>query len=97
MELIEQLVTLDKNNLKDITFEGQSIYALQDVIQEIGLYNESLMYENDMYFSSSIKLRGLDGYEKQKLDKADVNNVLYDEVLTLDLEYKDGFIIHINK
>lgn len=96
MELIEQLVTLDKNKLKDITFEGQSIFDLQEVIQAIGLYNENIMYENDMYFSSSIKLKGLDGYEKQKLDDADVNNILYEEVLTLDLEYKDGFIIHIN-
>lgn len=97
MQLIEQLVTLDKNNLKDITFEGQSIYNLQDVIQEIGLYNENIVYETEMYNSFSIKLKGLDSYEKQKLDLADVNSILYEEVLTLDLEYKDGFIIHINK
>ena len=43
MELIEQLVTLDKNDLKDITFEGQSIYELQDVIQEIGMGNENIL------------------------------------------------------
>lgn len=97
MILIEQLVTLDKNNLKDITFEGQSIYNLQDVIQEIGLYNENIVYETEMYASFSIKLKGLDSYEKQKLEETDVNNVLYEEVLTLDLEYTDGFIIHINK
>ena len=97
MVLIEQLVTLDKNNLKDITFEGQSIYSLQDVIQEIGLYNENIVYETEMYNSFSIELKGLDSYEKQKLEEADVNNVLYEEVLTLDLEYKDGFFIHINK
>lgn len=97
MVLVEQLVTLDKNDLKDITFEGQSIYALQDVIQEIGLYNENIMYEMERYNNFSIMLGGIDGYEKQKLARADVNNVLYDEVLTLDLEYKDGFIIHINK
>lgn len=97
MILIEQLVTLDKNNLTDITFEGQSIYNLQDVIQEIGLYNENIVYETEMYASFSIKLKGLDSYEKQKLEETDVNNVLYEEVLTLDLEYADGFIIHINK
>lgn len=97
MVLVEQLVTLDKNDLKDITFERRSIYALQDVIQEIGLYNENIMYEMERYNNFSIMLGGIDGYEKQKLEKADVNNVLYDEVLTLDLEYKDGFIIHINK
>lgn len=97
MVLIEQLVTLDKNNLKDITFEGQSVYNLQDVIQEIGLYNENIVYETEMYDSFIIRLKGLDSYEKQKLEGTDVNNVLYDEVLTLDLEYKDGFVIHINK
>ena len=97
MVLIEQLVTLDKNNLKGITFEGQSIYNLQDAIQEIGLYNENIVYESEMYNSFSIKLKGLGSHEKQKLKETDVNNVLYEEVLTLDLEYKDGFIIHINK
>lgn len=97
MVLIEQLVTLDKNNLKDITFEGQSIYNLQDVIQEIGLYNENIVYETEMYNNFWIELKGLGSYEKQKLEGTDVDNVLYDEVLTLDLEYKDGFVIHINK
>ena len=37
MYLVEQLVTLNKNDLKDITFEGESIYHVQEIIQDIGL------------------------------------------------------------
>ena len=42
MHLVEQLVTLNKNDLKDITFEGWSIYHIQEIIQDIGLYNENI-------------------------------------------------------
>ncbi|MGP5096235.1 hypothetical protein [Staphylococcus equorum] len=97
MELIEQLVTLDKNDLKDITFEGQSIYELQDVIQEIGMGNENIIYVTDVYDSVTVKLRGLDAEEKQRLKESDVYNILYEEVLTLDVECNNGITVHINK
>lgn len=97
MELIEQLVTLDKNDLKDITFEGQSIYELQDVIQEIGMGNENIVYVTDVYDSVTVEIRRLDAEEKQRLKDCDVNNILHEEVLTLDVECNNGITIHINK
>lgn len=97
MQLIEQLVTLEKNNLKDITFEGESIYELQDLIQELGLGNDDIIYKTEMYNSFKLEIRGLTSDEEERLQERDINDVLYEEVLTLDVAYQDGFIIHINK
>jgi len=97
MQLIEQLVTLEKNDLKDITFEGESIYELQDLIQELGLGNDDIIYKTEMYNSFKLEIRGLTSDEEERLQERDINDVLYEEVLTLDVAYQDGFIIHINK
>jgi len=97
MQLIEQLVTLEKNDLKDITFEGESIYELQEFIQELGLGNDDIIYKTKMYNSFTVEIKGLASDEEEKLQDKDVNDVLYEEVLTLDVECDDGVIIHINK
>ncbi|OEK58973.1 hypothetical protein [Staphylococcus equorum] len=97
MILLEQLVTLNKRDLIDITFEGQSIYSLQDVIQEVGISNENIIYETRTFNQVEIKLKNVESDEKEKIEAVDTEEILYEEVLTLDVEYKDGFIIHINK
>lgn len=97
MQLIEQLVTLEKNDLKDITFEGESIYELQDLIQELGLGNDDIIYKTEMYNSFKLEIKGLTSDDEERLQDRDINDVLYEEVLTLDVAYQDGFIIHINK
>lgn len=97
MQLIEQLVTLEKNDLKDITFEGESIYELQDFVQELGLGNDDIIYKTEMYNSFTVEIKGLASDDEEKLQDKDVNDVLYEEVLTLDVECNDGVIIHINK
>lgn len=97
MILLEQLVTLNKRDLIDITFEGQSIYSLQDVIQEVGISNENIIYETRTFNQVEIKLKNVESDEKEMIEAVDTEEILYEEVLTLDVEYKDGFIIHINK
>ena len=64
MYLVEQLVALDKNDLKDITFEGESIYHIQEVIQDIGLYNENIGIVNSFTGFGEIEFVNLPVYQK---------------------------------
>lgn len=96
MYLVEQLVTLNKNELKDITFEGESIYHIQEVIQDIGLYNENIGIINSFTGFGEIELVNLPIYHEVELDKYK-DLLLYEEVFTLDFEVNNGIIVHINK
>lgn len=96
MYLVEQLVTLDKNDLKDITFEGESIYHIQEVIQDIGLYNENIGIVNSFTGFGEIEFVNLPIYHEVGLDKYK-DLLLYEEVFTLDFEVNNGIIVHINK
>lgn len=96
MYLVEQLVTLNKNELKDITFEGESIYHIQEVIQDIGLYNENIGIINSFTGFGEIELVNLPIYQEVELDKYK-DLLLYEEVFTLDFEVNNGIIVHINK
>lgn len=96
MYLVEQLVTLDKNDLKDITFEGESIYHIQEVIQDIGLYNENIGIINSFTGFGEIELVNLPIYQEVELDKYK-DLLLYEEVFTLDFEVNNGIVVHINK
>ena len=89
--------TLDKNNFEDITFEGESIYFLQELIQELGLYNEDIVYKMAGYNSFTIEIKDIEPEELDRLEEADRDDILYEEVLTLDVECNDGVVIHINK
>lgn len=96
MYLVEQLVTLNKNDLKDITFEGESIYHIQEVIQDVGLYNENIGIINSFTGFGEIEFVNLPIYHEVELGKYK-NLLLYEEVFTLDFEIDNGIIVHINK
>lgn len=96
MYLVEQLVTLDKNDLKDITFEGESIYHIQEVIQDIGLYNENIGIVNSFTGFGEIEFVNLPIYHEVELETYK-DLLLYEEVFTLDFEVNNGIIVHINK
>lgn len=96
MYLVEQLVTLDKNDLKDITFEGESIYHIQEVIQDIGLYNENIGIVNSFTGFGEIEFVNLSIYHEIELEKYK-DLLLYEEVFTLDFEVNNDIIVHINK
>lgn len=96
MYLVEQLVTLDKNDLKDITFEGESIYHIQEVIQDIGLYNENIGIVNSFTGFGEIEFVNLPVYHEVELETYK-DLLLYEEVFTLDFEVNNGIIVHINK
>lgn len=96
MYLVEQLVTLNKNDLKDITFEGESIYHIQEVIQDIGLYNENIGIVNSFTRFGEIEFVNLPIYHEVELEKYK-DLLLYEEVFTLDFEVNNGIIVHINK
>lgn len=96
MYLVEQLVTLDKNDLKDITFEGWSIYHIQEIIQDIGLYNENIGVVNSFTGFGEIEFVNLPIYHEIELEKYK-DLLLYEEVFTLDFEVNNGIIVHINK
>lgn len=96
MYLVEQLVTLDKNDLKDITFEGESIYHIQEVIQDIGLYNENIGIVNSFTGFGEIEFVNLPIYHEVELETYK-DLLLYEEVFTLDFEVNNGIIVHVNK
>ena len=96
MYLVEQLVTLDKNDLKDITFEGESIYHIQEIIQDIGLYNENIGIVNSFTGFGEIEFVNLPVYHEVELETYK-DLLLYEEVFTLDFEVNNGIIVHINK
>lgn len=96
MYLVEQLVTLDKNDLKDITFEGESIYHIQEIIQDIGLYNENIGIVNSFTGFGEIEFVNLPIYHEVELETYK-DLLLYEEVFTLDFEVNNGIIVHINK
>lgn len=96
MYLVEQLVTLNKNELKDITFEGESIYHIQEVIQDIGLYNENIGIVNSFTGFGEIEFVNLPIYHEVELETYK-DLLLHEEVFTLDFEVNNGIIVHVNK